>query len=98
MQTKMAWWDTARLKEQAADVMASAHEAAARRPAVAAAVGVGALLAVVGLVWVLASRPRPSPGEDPAALAEFIGGPTFEKLPAEQKRPYMKLARKQLAQ
>src|SRR5215213_801245 len=94
----MAFWDTERLKERAADAAAWAHEAAVRRPAVAGVVGVGALLAVVGLVWWLASGPAPSPAEDPTALARFIAGPQFEKLPAEQKRPYMKSARKQMAQ
>ena len=57
-----------------------------------------AVIGVAVLAWKLLTSPPPPPPKDPVALAQFIASSQFEKLPAEQKRPYMKLARRQMKQ
>ena len=90
-------WSLSELKPRAADLAASTRDAAVRRPWLAALASL-AVIGVVVLAWKLLSGPPPPPPSDPVALAQFIASPQFEKLPAEQKRPYMKLARRQMKQ
>ena len=90
-------WRLSELGPKAGDLAVSTRDAAVARPWLAALAGV-AVIGVAVLAWRLLRSPPPPPPNDPVALAQFIASSDFEKLPAEQKRPYMKLARRQMRQ
>jgi hypothetical protein len=53
-----------------------------------------ALVAVVGTAWWL-HRPPPVTA-DASTLARYVSSPQFERLPAEQKKPYLEAMRRDL--
>lgn len=69
-----------------------------RRLVVSGGVAVVVLLAIGLFLLLRPGAQAPPPTDDAEAVARFLATPRFKQLPAEQKLPYMKAARKQMKQ
>jgi hypothetical protein len=73
----------------------SAAGASQRRALLAAVCVAGVLLIIGAIVWLQTDR-GPVKGDDGVALAKFIRTGEFERMPSEQRLPYMHSIRQQL--